>query len=119
MALDGYATLTLEIHIVKHLSLKILTLNGVGVFKQSVGQSTLAVVNMGYYAEVADILHYIRDFRHKVTKKPLHRQKPPRHALHCSIHLLHILMCFAKTNWIAVAVRILFHQQGWIYLEKD
>ena len=57
MALNGYAALTLKIHIVEHLGLEVLGGDGVGVLKKSVGKCALAVVNMGYYTKIADILH--------------------------------------------------------------
>ena len=57
MALYSNASLSLQIHVIKHLSLKILTCNSVGILQQTVGKCAFAVVNMGYYAEVANIFH--------------------------------------------------------------
>ena len=55
VALDGDASFTLQVHIVKHLSLR--NLDGVRVLKQAVGQCRFAVVDMGNDAEIADIFH--------------------------------------------------------------
>lgn len=57
MALDCDATLAFEVHVVEHLRLEVLGSHGVGIFKQTVGKGALAVVDMGYDTEIADILH--------------------------------------------------------------
>ena len=59
MALDGNATLALEIHVVKHLGLHVLAGNSVSVLEQSVGECALAVVNVCHDAEVAYCFHSI------------------------------------------------------------
>lgn len=58
VALDCYATLPLEIHVVKHLCLHVLRSHCACIFEQSVGQSTFAVVDMSYDTEIAYIFHY-------------------------------------------------------------
>ncbi len=57
VTLDSNAALSLQIHIVKHLGLEILAGHGVGKLEQTVGKRALAVVNVRYDAEIADILH--------------------------------------------------------------
>ena len=68
VALDGDASFALEIHVVEHLSLHILGGHSVGIFKQTVGQGRFAVVDVRYYAEIADILHLGEIFA-KLRKK--------------------------------------------------
>jgi len=58
MALDGDPSFTLKVHVIEHLSLHVLRAHRVGVFKQTVGKRRLAVVDMGYDAEISYILHY-------------------------------------------------------------
>ena len=55
MALDGYPAFFLKVHIVEHLSFS--NLNGIGMLKQTVGNSRLSVVYMGYDTEVSYIVH--------------------------------------------------------------
>ena len=57
VALDCYAALSFEIHVVEHLRLHVFGCDCVGVFEQTVGQGRFAVVDMGYYAEITDIFH--------------------------------------------------------------
>ena len=57
MAFNCYATLTLQIHIIKHLRLQVFAGNGLGVFKETVGKGAFAVVNMRYDTEIPYILH--------------------------------------------------------------
>ena len=57
MALDGDATLALEIHIIEHLGLHILGGHGIGALQQTVGKCRLAMVDMRYDAEISDIFH--------------------------------------------------------------
>ena len=55
VALDGNAAFLLQIHIIKHLSLR--NLDGVGVLQKTVGKCTLTVVDVGNDAEVSYMLH--------------------------------------------------------------
>ena len=55
MTLDGNASLLLQVHIIKHLSLRYL--DCVGFFQQSVCQGGLAVVNVCNNTKVSYILH--------------------------------------------------------------
>ncbi len=57
MALDGNPSLFLQIHIIKHLALGYLY--RIGKLKQTVCQGRLAVVNVGYNAEITYILHLL------------------------------------------------------------
>ena len=57
VALDGDATLFLQLHVVEHLSLG--DLNGVGMFEQTVGQCRLAVIDMGNDTEIPYIVHVV------------------------------------------------------------
>ncbi len=59
MALDSDTTLTLQVHVVKHLVLHFLGTNGFGKFQQAVGKSTLAMIDVSYYTEVSNILHLL------------------------------------------------------------
>ncbi len=59
MAFYGDATFAFKIHVVKHLRLHILAGHGIGIFKQAVGKSAFAVVDMRYYAEIAYIFHSV------------------------------------------------------------
>ena len=45
------------IHVVEHLRLHFALIQGVGFFEQAVCQRALAVVDVGYDAEVADVFH--------------------------------------------------------------
>jgi hypothetical protein len=68
VALDGDAPLALQVHIVEHLPFG--HLNGFGIFQQTVGQGRLSMVDMGYDAEVSDIIHIgFCTLRCKNTKK--------------------------------------------------
>ena len=62
VALDGDAALALQVHVVEHLGLHVLASHRVGDFKQSVGQCTLAVVDVRHNAEVAYCLHIWNSF---------------------------------------------------------
>ena len=57
VALDGDATLLFQFHVVEHLVLHVALADGVGRLEQTVGKGALAMVDMGYDAEVAYILH--------------------------------------------------------------
>ena len=57
MALDGNASLSLQVHVIEHLSLHVLPLNRLGKFQQTVGQGALAVVDMGDDTEVPYFVH--------------------------------------------------------------
>ena len=57
MALDGDAALFLQLHIVKHLILHLTGCDSMRHLQQAVGQRALAVVDMRYDAEIANILH--------------------------------------------------------------
>ena len=70
VTLDGDATLLLQFHVVEHLVLHIALADGVCHLQQAVGQRTLTVVNMSYYAEISYILHRCKDtlfFRYAAT----------------------------------------------------
>ena len=69
MALDGDATLTLQIHVIEHLPLS--HLDGLGVFQQTVGQGRFTMVDMGYDAEISYVIHSIYLFRPQIYKKLL------------------------------------------------
>ena len=55
VALDGDAALTLQIHVVQHLTLR--DLDGLGALQQTVGQGALAVIDMGYDAKIPYMVH--------------------------------------------------------------
>lgn len=55
-SLYSNATLTLKLHIVKQLRLHITGGNGVCLLKNTVGERTFAVVNVGNYAEISDFI---------------------------------------------------------------
>ena len=57
IAFDGYAAFTLDVHGVEDLIPELPFPHHTGVLDQAVGQSGLAVVNMGDDAEVADVGH--------------------------------------------------------------
>ena len=57
MTLDGDATLSLQVHVVEHLSLHVFTGYGIGVLEQTIGERALAVVDMRHDTEVAYCLH--------------------------------------------------------------
>ena len=57
VALDRNALFAFEIHVVEHLRLHFALIQGVGFFEQAVCQRALAVVDVGYDAEVADVFH--------------------------------------------------------------
>jgi hypothetical protein len=59
MGLNGYAPLTLEIHVIKHLvsacSRHFSVRKSAGIFKNPVGKSGLAMVNVRNDAEVSNV----------------------------------------------------------------
>ena len=55
VALDCNTTLTLQVHVVKHLSLS--HLNGLGKLQHSVSQRRLTVVYMCNDTEISDMIH--------------------------------------------------------------
>ena len=55
VALDGDATLTLQVHVIKHLSLS--DLYGLGEFQHSVSQRRLSVIDMRNDTEISDMIH--------------------------------------------------------------
>ena len=57
MALNGYATLSLKVHIIEHLGLQVLTYYSACGLEQTVGKCAFAVVNMGNNAEIPDFVH--------------------------------------------------------------
>ena len=57
VALDGDPFLLLKVHIVQDLGLHIPGRQGLGKLEQPVGKRALAVVDMGYDAEVPDMFH--------------------------------------------------------------
>ena len=57
VALNGDAPLPFQIHIVKKLVLLFPVGNGVGSFKEPVGQGAFTVIYVCYYAEIADVIH--------------------------------------------------------------
>ena len=59
MALDGDATLTFKIHVVEYLSLHVALRYSLGIFKQTVGKSALAMVDVRNNTKVTDILHSV------------------------------------------------------------
>jgi hypothetical protein len=67
VALNGDTSLLLQIHVIKHLSLRYLYC--LCLFQQSVGNSTLAVVDVGNDTKVSYILHKKSNLRAKVQKK--------------------------------------------------
>ena len=73
VAFDGDALFALEVHVVEHLRLHFALVQCVGFLQQPVGKRRLAVVDMGYDAEIADVFHiYFKgpdSFGCKYTKK--------------------------------------------------
>jgi hypothetical protein len=59
MAFDGNATLTLEVHVIEHLTF--CYLDGVCPFEETVGQCALAMVYMGYDTKVTNMFHGCKD----------------------------------------------------------
>ena len=59
VALDGDTLLTFEVHIIKHLILQFPLGKGCSLFEESVGQSTLTVVDVGDYTKVANVFHLL------------------------------------------------------------
>jgi hypothetical protein len=58
MAFNGNATLTLQVHTVQHLILKIALRDGSGMLQHPISQRTLPMVNMGYDDKVSQVLHF-------------------------------------------------------------
>ena len=50
----GNAPFALDIHVVEELFFHIPVRHGIGAFDKTVGESALAVVDVGYYAKIAD-----------------------------------------------------------------
>ncbi len=59
MAFDGNAALALQVHVIKNLVLHFLGANGLCELEQSVGQGTLAVIDVSNYTEVSYIFHLL------------------------------------------------------------
>jgi hypothetical protein len=57
VAFDGNAALSFEIHVIECLILHVAFADRIGVLQQSVGEGTLAVVDVGDDAEITDIFH--------------------------------------------------------------
>ena len=57
LRLDRDPALALEVHRVEHLGLHFLRVDGAGDLEDAVGQGRLAVVYVGDYREVADVVH--------------------------------------------------------------
>ena len=60
MALNRDPALALQVHIVKQLCLCITVRNSIGIFKQTIGKGTFAVVDMRYDTEITNVLHFQR-----------------------------------------------------------
>ncbi len=76
VALDGDAAFALEVHVVEYLGLHVFLADCVGIFEQTVGQCALAVVNVGYYAKIADIFHSVcKAFQSAKLRKIPHLRK--------------------------------------------
>ena len=76
VALDGNATLSLQVHVIEHLILHFLAADGLGVFQQSVRQGAFTMVDMRYNAKISNILHLQFYFNYKITKKITPFQSP-------------------------------------------
>jgi hypothetical protein len=59
VALDCDTLLTLEVHIVEHLSLHLTLVQGVSLLEESIGKGTLTVVDVCNDTEIANILHLV------------------------------------------------------------
>ena len=57
VALDGDATLPLKVHIIERLFLQFTVGNGARGMQQTIGQGTLAMVDVGNDTEVTDVFH--------------------------------------------------------------
>lgn len=69
MTLYGDTSLALEIHIIKHLGLEILSGDSIGVLKETIGKCALAVVDMGYYRKVSYMFFVQKTPRNGVRNK--------------------------------------------------
>jgi hypothetical protein len=58
MAFNSNASFALEVHIIEHLVLKVLRVDGLGIFEQSVGKCAFTVVDMGNNTKVSNIFHF-------------------------------------------------------------
>ena len=65
VALDGDATLALEVHVVEHLIDEFLVVERMGEFQKPIGQGGFTMVDMGYDAKISDVFHYGRKNRKK------------------------------------------------------
>ena len=59
VTLDCDALFLLQVHVVEYLILHVALRERTGKLEKPVGQRALAVVDVGYYAEIADVLHFI------------------------------------------------------------
>ena len=79
VALDGDASLALQIHVVQRLLLQFAVGNGSRGLEEPIGQGALPVVDVGDDAEVADVLHGSKFRRSHVPKDGsrhrMHRQR--------------------------------------------
>jgi len=61
MAFDRYSTLSFQVHIIQHLCLKVSFRDGMGHFKQAVGERAFPMIDMGNDTEIADVFHVCKD----------------------------------------------------------
>ena len=79
ITLDGNAPFTLDIHRVEHLFMQVALRNASAGLNQSVGESRLAVIDVGNNTEVSNVFHS-SDFSRKQPAQPTeqsHRQALP------------------------------------------
>ena len=69
VALDSYTFLSFQVHVVQNLVLHMPCVERLSQFKKTVGKGAFPMVDMGYYAEIPDVLHLMRLDSRKYTEK--------------------------------------------------
>jgi hypothetical protein len=62
VAFDGYPPFSFQLHVVQHLILKIPFIQGPGGHQQAIGQRALAMIDVGYDAEITYLIHGVYPF---------------------------------------------------------
>lgn len=57
MAFDRNAPFPFQVHVVKHLCLKVSFRNCVSHLKKAISQGAFPMINMGYDTEITDVFH--------------------------------------------------------------
>ena len=77
VAFDRDAALSLDVHRVKHLVMKVALGDAITGLDKSVGKGGLAVINMSDNAKVANVFHAEFQVIDVAARRPLDKSNPP------------------------------------------